>query len=71
MYALRPAILLFNSQSSSLNNNGKSEASSTDSPLGTVTGFAVKFWHWTSCEKSPLWSSQLYVFHAFVLIKNC
>lgn len=58
MYALRPAILLFNSQMSNINSNKKPDPSSSESLLGTVTGFAVKFWHWTSCEKSPIWYSQ-------------
>lgn len=58
MYALQPAILLFNSQSADQNYNGKSKDPHTDSISGTVSGFAVKFWHWTNCEKSSIWSSQ-------------
>lgn len=61
MYALRPAILLFNSQMSNANTIKNPDATSSEPLLGTVTGFAVKFWHWTSCEKSPIWYSQEYV----------
>ncbi|KAK3912913.1 Protein FAM234A [Frankliniella fusca] len=57
MYALRPAILLFNSQLSAAGNE-RSERPSSDFSLGPVSGFAVKFWHWTSCEKSSIWSTQ-------------
>lgn len=58
MYALRPAILLFNSQMASFNSNKKPDVSTSEPVLSTVAGFAVKFWHWTSCEKSPIWYSQ-------------
>lgn len=56
MYALRPAVLLFNSQASG--NSDRPQSSSKDSNFGIVSGFAVKFWHWTNCEKSSIWSDR-------------
>lgn len=52
MYALRPGILMFTSHTSKYSSENK------DTQVGSVSGFAVKFWHWTTCEKSSIWSSQ-------------
>lgn len=52
MYAMRPATLLFSTQTPA----PTLDPLDPNPPPGTVSGFAMKFWHWTECEKSSKWS---------------